>query len=189
MFTSLYEKFRRPLLRFVRYKINDPHIAEDIVQETFIKALQSIDTLKERDKFQSWLYTIASNTIKDYYKKQRPEYTDTVDIAQEEALEKSVLQELDCCLATFLQTLSPAQHDILQALYFQELTLEEHAKKNNLNLSTVKSHAKRAKITLKKLLEECCKFEKNGRGETVAFSKRRFPCSDSGSNLCKKLNI
>ncbi|MGE4509869.1 MAG: sigma-70 family RNA polymerase sigma factor [Sulfurimonadaceae bacterium] len=176
MFASLYEKFRHPLLRFVRYKTNDLHLAEDIVQEVFIKAYQSIDTLKEKEKFQSWLFAIASNTIKDYYKKQHIAYTDAVDITQEETLQESVLQELDCCLVSFIQTLSPAQRNILQALYFQEYTLEEYATTNDLNLSTVKSHAKRAKTTLKELLEACCTFEKNSRDETVDFAE------------CKKIN-
>jgi RNA polymerase sigma-70 factor (ECF subfamily) len=160
MFASLYEKFRHPLLRFVRYKTNDLHLAEDIVQEVFIKAYQSIDTLKEKEKFQSWLFAIASNTIKDYYKKQHIAYTDAVDITQEETLQESVLQELDCCLVSFIQTLSPAQRNILQALYFQEYTLEEYATTNDLNLSTVKSHAKRAKTTLKELLERVAHLKK-----------------------------
>lgn len=176
MFTSLYEKFRQPLLRYVRYKVGDMHVAEDIVQEVFIKAFRSIDTLKETQKFQSWLYTIATNTIYDHYRKHNMSLTDALDRADEEEMDESVMQELDCCLFSFLETLSPAHHDVLQALYFKELTLSEYAQKNDLNLSTVKSHAKRAKIALRDVLQECCSFENNSRGEMVHFYQKESKC-------------
>ncbi|MGD9719073.1 MAG: sigma-70 family RNA polymerase sigma factor [Sulfurimonadaceae bacterium] len=176
MFTSLYENFRNPLLRFVRYKTNDLHFAEDIVQEVFIKAYQSFDTLKEKEKFQSWLFAIAANTIKDHYRKRRIDLTEETDRAEEEEISQSILQELDCCLLNFMQTLSPTQNEVLQAIYFDELTLNEYARKNNLNLSTLKSHAKRAKTALKTTLMECCHFESNSRNEVVDFYKRGERC-------------
>lgn len=174
--SSLYATFRQPLLRYVRYKTNDTHAAEDIVQEVFIKAFQSIDTLKETQKFQSWLYAIASNTINDYFRKHKIDVTDETDVSDDEALYESIMRELDCCLSTFMETLSPIQHDVLQAVYFDELTLNEYAEKNGLNLSTVKSHSKRAKTALKSLLEECCRFENNSRNEMVDFHKNDNAC-------------
>lgn len=180
--SSLYETFRQPLLRYVRYKTNDTYAAEDIVQEVFIKAFQSINTLKETQKFQSWLYAIASNTINDYYRKHKIDVTDETDVSDDEALYESIMRELDCCLSTFMETLSPVQHDVLQAVYFDELTLNEYAEKNELNLSTVKSHSKRAKTALKSLLEECCRFENNSRNEIVDFHKNDTICHNQCRN-------
>lgn len=173
--SSFYETFRQPLLRYVRYKTNDTHAAEDIVQEVFIKAFQSIDTLKETQKFQSWLYAIASNTITDYFRKHHIDVTDETDVA-DDPLYQSIMNELDCCLSGFMETLSPIQHDVLRAVYFDELTLNEYAEKNGLNLSTVKSHSKRAKAALKSLLEECCRFENNSRNEMVDFHENGRMC-------------
>ncbi|MDD3597640.1 sigma-70 family RNA polymerase sigma factor [Sulfuricurvum sp.] len=180
--TSLYETFRQPLLRFVRYKTNDEHIAEDIVQEVFIKAFRSIDTLKEGQKLQSWLYAIASNTISDYFRKHHIDVTDETDVSHDEVLYESIMRELGCCLSTFMETLSPIQHDVLQAVYFDELTLNEYAEKNALNLSTVKSHSKRAKTALKSLFEECCRFENNSRNEMVDFHKNDVMCHNQCAN-------
>lgn len=174
--STLYETFRQPLLRYVRYKTNDAHVAEDIVQEVFIKAFQSIDTLKESQKFQSWLYAIASNTINDYFRKHKIDVTDETDVSDDEALYESIIRELDCCLTAFMETLSPIQHDVLRAVYFDELTLKEYAEKNDFNLSTVKSHSKRAKAALKSLLEKCCRFENNSRNEIIDFYKNHTMC-------------
>lgn len=180
--STLYETFRQPLLRFVRYKTNDAHAAEDIVQDVFIKAFQSINTLKETQKFQSWLYAIASNTINDYFRKHKINVTDETNVSDDEALYESIMRELDCCLSAFMETLSPLQHDVLQAVYFDELTLNEYAEKNELNLSTVKSHSKRAKTALKSLLKECCRFENNSRNEIVDFYKNDTICHNQCRN-------
>jgi len=175
-FDALYETFRQPLLRYVRYKTKDADLAEEIVQEVFLKAFRSIDTLEEGVKFRSWLYAIAANVINDHYRKRRPALTDAAesaaDSADPTAEEASVLCELDCCLSAMMRALPPSQHDVLQAVYFDEHTLDEYARIQGLNLSTAKSHSRRAKATLKSLLESCCEFRRNSRDETVDFQRR-----------------
>lgn len=170
---TLYEKFRTPLLRFLRYKLSDEHVVEDLLHEVFIKAGRSIDDVKEGEKIQSWLYAVAANTVADYYRKQRIPLTETVDTAGEEAVEESVIGELSCCLRDFIATLPEAQRRVLEATYEKEQTLEEFAAQSGRKLSTLKSDARRARQRLKRLLEECCSFESNARGEMVDFVKRR----------------
>ena len=76
---KLYEKFRKPLFRFISYKVSDIHSAEEILNDVFFKAAKSIESLKEKTKVQSWLYKIASNLIIDYYRRKKELYIEIED--------------------------------------------------------------------------------------------------------------
>ena len=59
-FTQLVRKYQKSVHALVWRKIGDFHIAEEITQDTFLKAYQRLSTLKEPQSFASWLYVIAS---------------------------------------------------------------------------------------------------------------------------------
>jgi RNA polymerase sigma-70 factor, ECF subfamily len=69
---QLWEQFSAPLQQFIRRRIRDPHSAEDILQDVFLKIHTRIDTLHQQDRVASWIYQIARNAIADYYRAQRP---------------------------------------------------------------------------------------------------------------------
>lgn len=160
---TLYENFRKPLLRYINYKVSDSFVAEEILNDVFFKASTSLDTLKEYTKIQSWLYKIATNLIIDYYRKQKVPTMELQEhtVLEDEKEEASTMQELNCCLDEVLNQLPTAQSHSLKALYFDELTQKEYAEHRNLNLSTVKSHVKRGKESMKEFFEKCCDFEKD----------------------------
>lgn len=169
--SAIYTKFKAPIYRYIRYKITDKHLAEDLTQEVFIKAGKSIDSLKEGEKIQSWLYSIATNTIFDHFRKKNLPFIAEYDLAVDNTDEQSVLNELTCCLNEYIGQLKPIEKEILQAIYIKEYTIKEYSEYSNINLSTVKSHARRAKQSLKKLFDNCCNFEINTHGEIVDFHK------------------
>ena len=172
-FSELYEKFRKPLFKFIKYKVSDIHIAEEILNDVFLQAYNSIDTLEEKKSLKSWLYTIASNKIIDYYRKKRPA---TIEIENETLLEDdetdTIYSDFDCCLNDFLDQLPPSNANALKAVYFDESTQQEYADKSSLNLSTVKSHVHRGKQSLKHFFEQCCSFEKDKHDHIIDFHKK-----------------
>ena len=70
-FTALVNKYRKSVHALVWHKIGDFHIAEDITQETFLKAYQGLSTLEKPQSFVGWLYVIASNNCKTWFGKKR----------------------------------------------------------------------------------------------------------------------
>lgn len=160
---NLYESFRKPLFRFISYKVADRHSAEEILNDVFFKAANSIETLKDKTKVQSWLFKIASNLIIDYYRRKKEHYIDLNDAISlsEEVDDETVYDELNCCVETFLHKLPKQYSDSLKAVYLDELTQKEYARQNNLKLSTVKSQIKRGKESMKSFFETCCTFEKD----------------------------
>lgn len=162
-FEKLYESFRKPLFRFISYKVSDAQSAEEILNDVFFKAASAIETLKEKTKVQSWLYKIASHLIIDYYRRKKEHYIEIEDdiSIENNTNDETIYDELNCCLETFINRLPEQYSRSLKAVYLDELTQKEYAKQNNLKLSTVKSQVKRGKESMKYFFENCCTFEKD----------------------------
>jgi len=174
--SEIYEQFRKPLLYFILKNVSNKNVAEDLLHEVFIKAYTNFDSLKEKEKIQSWLYKIASNTITDYFRKKRPLNIENEDMFFEEKVEQSVLNELSCCLQTLISKLPQNQKEVLEAVYFKEQSLVEYSANNNLNISTVKSYSKRGKAKLKSVFNECCSFDRNQKEQIVDYKYKKESC-------------
>lgn len=75
-FGCLYDEFVDALYKFIRFKVTDPDQAEDLLQDVFIKAWHGIPKLDLTDlHFSAWLYTVAGNTVNDYFRRmyRRPQ--------------------------------------------------------------------------------------------------------------------
>lgn len=70
---SIFERNRQKLVGFIQKRIRDFEMAEDLAQEVFMKLTNTVDTVESVD---AWMYTVASNKIKDYYKKKKEERFD-----------------------------------------------------------------------------------------------------------------
>ncbi len=68
---SLYEAYQRPILVYLRRLVSDYEVAEDLCQETFIKALRRWDTRDPEASVSAWLYRIATNTAYDFLRRRR----------------------------------------------------------------------------------------------------------------------
>jgi RNA polymerase sigma-70 factor (ECF subfamily) len=65
---ELWFKLGNKLKAFILSKVHDEEIADDILQEVFIKIHSKIDTLKDDTKIQSWIYQVTRNTIVDHFR-------------------------------------------------------------------------------------------------------------------------
>ena len=70
-FTELVRKYQKPIHALAWRKIGDFHIAEEIVQDTFLKAYQKLATLKKPQRFASWLYVITTNLCSTWLRRKR----------------------------------------------------------------------------------------------------------------------
>ena len=90
---QLWETFSGPLHQVIRRRVSDPHGAEDILQDVFLKIHTHIDTLRAQDRLASWIYQITRNAIADYHRAQRPtaELAETIPVAEEVVDDDAVL--------------------------------------------------------------------------------------------------
>ncbi len=71
LFEQIYQTYFDPVYRYILSLSADPHIAEEITQETFFKAMQSLDRFRGDCSLKSWLCTIAKNQWFSYQRKQK----------------------------------------------------------------------------------------------------------------------
>jgi RNA polymerase sigma factor (sigma-70 family) len=82
-FVGLYRELFPPLYGFVRFRVGDAQVAEDLTAQAFERALARLATVRDPERVRAWLFTIARNAITDHRRHHRP----TSDLADAETLE------------------------------------------------------------------------------------------------------
>ncbi len=92
---GMYEQHAEQVYRFLLRLCGDPYLAEDLLQDTFLKAMNHVDRFDNRCKFTTWLCEIAKNTYYDSLrKKQRhPQEPLPEDITSEHSIEERIIEK------------------------------------------------------------------------------------------------
>ncbi len=103
---KIWHEYQQKLLAFIRTKVNENDIAEDILQEVFIKIHSQISSLEEETKLRSWIYQITRNTIIDHYRTKKTQYDLPEWLEQPEPDDEAIIrQELSLCLTPMIKRL------------------------------------------------------------------------------------
>ena len=161
-FTQLVRKYQKPVHALAWRKIGDFHIAEEITQDTFLKAYQKLSMLKEPQRFLSWLYVIATNHCKAWLRKKRLR-TESLENTESVALEKAtysgyVISENEQTaierqrevVKKLLAKLQESERTIITLRYFGEMSSAEIGEFLGISANTVRSRLRRAQERLKK---------------------------------------
>lgn len=151
-FAKVYRKFSSPLRQYVRSKISDPEVAEELTQEVFLKAYRFRDSYQERYAVSTWLWTIARNTVTDHLRGLKPEGTDhlTEELPCARPCAESVVIRKDDrkTYLRMLRSLTRMQKRVIWMRVIHQLSYEEISKRLNMSLSAVKNLAYRGKLSL-----------------------------------------
>ena len=179
---QVWQEYRDRLRQFLLSKVKNRADADDLLQEILIKTYNHLDTVKEPEKFLSWLFQIARNTLIDYYRKTSVE-TSRQDIVkgamltdEEPEQYEQVRRELTSCIRPFLDRLPPKYREAIEAVDLQGESQKELAIKLGLSYSAVKSRVQRGRSMLKTKFEECCHYELDVRGNIIDFSAKPKSC-------------
>lgn len=160
-FGSLYDRYAELVFRYVYYRVGSHQLAEDVVSETFLRALRRLDsfTWQGRD-FGAWLVTIARNIVADHFKssRYRLEVT-TADMLDsdrvEESPEHTVLRSFtNVALIQAVKELGPEQQECIVLRFLQGLSVAETARIMGRNEGAVKALQYRAVRALARLLPD-----------------------------------
>ena len=144
-----------PLFDFLRYKINSIHDAEDLVQDTFVKAYENIHRYDDSYKFSTWLFTIASRLASSHFRRQRP--SRVLEDIESDGMgpgQIMVKREAGNNLWTMAQDLSKNQYQALWFKYAQNMSIKDIAKVMRKSQVNVKVLLYRARVNLAKRLQE-----------------------------------
>lgn len=154
-FMMLYKPAHERLCRFVNSIIWNREDAEDIINETALKAFEKFDSINNKEIFLSYLFGIASNLSKKYYRKQKFKvYFDWNKAEKKEAWQHAESLTNNNELKRLLNKLSFEQRKAFSLFEISGFTYEEIARIEKSSLSAIKSRIYSARSKLKDLVKQ-----------------------------------
>ena len=166
-FARLVDRYYEMIYRLAIKMVNNPQDAEDILQETFIKAYRHLEKFDGRSSLSTWLYRIATNEALMFLRRQKPDMLSVVeaiaagegDIEPIQVVDWSSLPE-DELMSTEAQVyldkavekLSPSLRVVFVLRDIQNLSTRETAEVLNISETAVKTRLSRARLQLREEL-------------------------------------
>ena len=187
-FNKIWNQHKGHLLNFIKIKIDDAHIAEDILQEVSIKLLNNINRKIEIKNYKNWLFQVTRNTIADYYRENKKH--SELPLNQSEINTNS--SACVCDLSGFvIQTYLPEKYS--RPLYLSDIeqkSQQEIAQILNLSLTATKSRIQRGRKKLKELVSKCIDISYNNKGQVSDFQlKNNCELPQELKMEMKKINL
>lgn len=146
-FPEIVRMYQKPVYWYIRRIVLVHEDAEDILQETFIKAYRYLWTLRKENALKPWLYRIATNEINRWYKRHR----DSVSLERiydPEASEPVSGQQAAEIISSALLKMSPLQREVFCLKYYDDMDYDEISRITGSNRNTlmVSYHEARKKV-------------------------------------------
>ena len=160
-FTTLVKKYQKSVHALAWRKIGDFHIAEELTQDTFLKAYEKLPTLKNPNQFAGWLYVIADRLCIDWHRKRKPpieslETTSGEEIEAssyrhyEDEQRKEASVEHRCRrIRSLLEKLPESERTVVTLHYLGEMTYKAISEFLGVSPNTVQSRLQRARNRLR----------------------------------------
>ena len=165
-FDTLLERHKARLLNYIIQHCNNRQLAEDIFQETFVKAIITIQNgnYTENGKFANWLFRIARNLVIDHFRHENTEGTvstdDTYDILNRKEFSDDTVEDAMVELQTrddirrLVRSLPKPQREVLVMRYYRNLSFKEIAEKTNVSINTALGRMRYAILNLRRMAKE-----------------------------------
>ncbi len=174
-FNDLVTHYDRRVFRMAKQITENDDDAEDVLQETFLKAYTHLEDFQGNSKFYTWLVRIAVNEALMKLRKRRSDKTvpldEPIDTGEDEVVREIAVwdqnpedvysrDELAEILDQAIKSLKPAYRTVFVLRDIEELSIEETAESLGLSISAVKSRLLRARLQLREKLTR--QFKKKG---------------------------
>lgn len=178
---AIYTDFHSKLHNFIAGRVSDPGIAEDILQDVYVKIHSRIDSLRETDRLESWIYQITRNAIIDYYRRARPQEELSESLASPLEDEPDAVSELAASVRGMVGCLPDKYRRALEMTELQGLSQVELASRLDISVSGAKSRVQRAREKLKEAFLNCCHFEFDRLGRVIDYHPKCNHCAGGQS--------
>lgn len=149
-YAPIIEKYKNPLYATILRMTKNPHDAQDLVQESFIKVYQQLGKYEGTGSFSSWMYRVAMNHCMDEFRKKRykMKHVEMDEVTAQNTNHPEVIflkQEKSRQLERLIATLPEDERMIILLRYVNELSYNEISELVDAPLSTVRNKLHRAK--------------------------------------------
>lgn len=166
-FDSLLRRHQDRVFTYILRTVKNEDIANDIFQETFVKAIQTIKQGRytENGKFPAWITRIAHNLIIDYYRQEKSENQqssdlDDVDILNRRDLSEATIEDIMIAeqiiadIKYLIEELPTLQREVLKMRYYRNLSFKEIAELTGVSINTALGRMRYAIINLRRIANE-----------------------------------
>lgn len=166
-FDILLERHKQSVLNYIYFTVRNRELAEDIFQETFIKAIVTIKQGRytESGKFRAWISRIAHNLIIDHFRQEKNENTVSNDEAPIDLLNNSSLCDgtiedemvriqITSDIRKLISFLPESQREVLEMRYYQDLSFKEIADHTGVSINTALGRMRYAILNMRRMADE-----------------------------------
>ncbi len=174
---AVWSQLSGDLRAFIRRRVADDHTADDLLQETFVRIHRGLGALTHADRLSAWVYQIARNVVRDHHR------TSSVSVSSidEESTDRAdpPRSAAECgghCggkwMAELIGKLPENYREPVRLAEIEGLSHQEVADRLRLSLSATKARVQRGRLLLKDLLNQCCVFHVDRRGNVMDVDPR-----------------
>lgn len=182
---ALWELLSQRLRGFFVRQVRDPQLADDLLQDTFVRIHQGLERLADSERVEAWVFQIARRVLIDHRRGRaalpgaapdEPSALEALPFAEPPG-EENLNERVGQWLPDMIAQLPAIYRRPLQLVELEGVSQVELAARLGLGLSAAKSRVQRGREKLKALLFACCSFERDRRGNLIGFERRaRAPC-------------
>lgn len=169
---DLWIDLNHELYRFVLARVKNPVLAQDLVQDVFVKAQTNMHQLKRPEKLTSWVYQITRNTLIDHFRTAKNQ---AVDIEGLELPEKEgecfEYAQLSECIAGKIDQLKAPYQQAMVLTYLKGFSQKQLAEHFQSSYSGAKSRVQKARNILKEQVLNCPNVSADGMGKIYDFNQ------------------
>ena len=165
--SELIERHSKRVRNYIGMMVKDDDIADDIFQETFIKAVKVIDEGRYTDsgKFLSWILRIAHNRVLDHFRRQKSsrqvneseagyDVIGTLRFAEPTTEDEMVHSEMEQTIRDLVELLPDEQREVVRLRYYSKLSFQEIAEQTEVSINTALGRMRYALINLRRMIKE-----------------------------------
>lgn len=163
---EIISRHKDKVFNYIRKLVKDRDLAEDIFQDTFIKAIKTIKqgAYNEEGKFLPWVMRIAHNLVIDYFRKAKrmPSFSgtdefdifDTIKAEEKNKDEEFFWEQVNVDIKNLVELLPDEQKEVLKMRMYCDMSFKEISEETNVSINTALGRMRYALINLRKLIKE-----------------------------------
>ena len=165
--SELIERHSRRVRSYIGMMVKDDAVADDIFQETFIKAVKVIDEggYTDSGKFLSWILRIAHNRVLDHFRREKSsrqlnekeagyDVLGTLRVSEDNIEDNIIQSEVMETVRNLVEALPDDQREVVRLRYYSKLSFQEIAEQTDVSINTALGRMRYALINLRRMIKE-----------------------------------
>jgi RNA polymerase sigma-70 factor, ECF subfamily len=158
-FRLLFVRFSRPVFQFIYQLVSQRDLADELTQETFVRAYRNLNQLRNDSRFSTWLFGIGHNVVREFLRSRQrqieglsEETVQSEDTRSISPVQGVLEKELNLAIEKALQELDEERRAIFVLKVFQQRSYQEIVEITGFSVAKIKTELHRARLKLRQRL-------------------------------------